>query len=495
MRIGGLDVGTTGCKISVFEQTGECLYVAYREYEREEGKEGREFWADNVWNSVVAVIREAVEAVGSPDAIGVTSFGESFAALDEEDQLLFPSLLYTDPRGTEECARLTEALGEESLTEATGICPHSMYSLPKIMYLKNADPEKFSRVRRILLMQDFLVYRLSGVAQIDYSLASRTMAFDVRKKTWHAPALAFAGIDESLLSRPVPSGTAAGRVTPAAARLTGLSETTLIVTGAQDQIAAALGASTFEAGAAVDGCGTVECITPLFDRPFEGGELHKEGYPLVPYALDGYYVTYALSYTGGASLKWFRDNLAVWEKHEAERLGKNVYAILDAACPKTPTDLLVMPHFGGAATPHMDPFSRAAIVGLTLGTKREELYRAIMEGSAYEMAIAMEHLEKRGMKIDRLCATGGGAASPIWLSIKADVWNRPVSVLDGTEAGAAGTAMLTGVALGIYPSLRDAAKIFVRPGKTYLPNPENVAYYQKQLEKYRKMYHAVRPLV
>ena len=112
MKIGGLDVGTTGCKISVFEQTGECLYVAYREYERQEGKEGREFWADDVWDSVVAVIREAVEAVGSPDCLGVTSFGESFAALDEEDRLLFPSLLYTDPRGTEECARLAAQLAD-----------------------------------------------------------------------------------------------------------------------------------------------------------------------------------------------------------------------------------------------------------------------------------------------------------------------------------------------------------------------------------------------
>lgn len=494
MRIAGLDVGTTGCKISVFSLEGECLFVAYREYEKYKGGEGREFWADDLYGSVLAVIREAVANVGSPDAIGITSFGESFAALDAEDKVVFPSLLYTDPRGGEECEALKAALGEEEIIAHTGISPHSMYSLPKIMYLARKYPEKFQSVKRILLMQDFLTYRLCGVAQIDYSLASRTMALDVRNRCWYAPILEAAGVDAGLLSKPVPSGTVAGAVLPAVADATGLSAKTVIVTGAQDQIAAALGASIFAPGEAVDGCGTVECITPVFDQPFAGVTLEKAGFPLVPFAVEGCYATYALSYTGGASLKWFRDQLALWEKQKAAEEGKNVYAILDASIPDKPTDLLVMPHFGGAATPHMDPYSKAAILGITLETTREEIYRALMEGSAYEMQVSMAHLEEEGIHIKHLCATGGGA-SPAWLQIKADVWNRPVSVLDGTEAGAAGTCMLVGVALGLYPSLAEAAKVFVRPGKTYYPIPENAAFYATQFEKYRRMYDAIRPLV
>lgn len=488
MYIGGLDVGTTGCKLSVYDDGGIFVCESYREYEVNRRNGAHEIDAEAIFSAVCEVLRDT--AGKHPlEAVGVTTFGETFVVLDENDRVLLPSMLYTDPRGGEACERLCSRLGEERITYIAGVKPHSMYSLPKVMWIRENRPEVFSRIKRIMLMEDYIVYKLCGAAQIDYSLAARTMAFDIRNKCWSREILAAADIDDALLSRPVPTGSIAGTIRGELAKKLGVPTTIRIVSGAHDQVATAVGAGVLCAGEAVDGSGTVECVVPVFDSIPENKALYDEGYSVVPYVFDGTYVCYALSFTGGAALKWFRDNFA--SRYE----GENVYAKLDAAVPEDPTGILVLPHFAGAANPYMDAGSRAAFVGLTLEHGAEHIYKALMEGVAYEMMVNLEHLETFGIKPRKLYATGGGATSDVWLGIKADVWNREIASLAAKQVGACGTCMLCGVAIGRYRDLHEAKGIFVKEKNTYTPRADRVAAYGKYYAAYRKLYGTVREIV
>lgn len=484
MIIGGLDVGTTGCKLTAYDDKGNFIYNSYKEYEVSRQSGEHEIDATVIFDAVCNVIKETAQNCELA-AIGVTTFGETLTMLDENDKVLLPSMLYTDPRGGEECKELCNALGEEKLTYISGVKPHQMYSLPKIMWIKKNLPEIYAKAKHILLMEDYIVYMLTGNTYIDYSLAARTMALDIRRKCWSDEVLGAAEIDKSLLSTPVPPFNVAGEIKAEIAERLGIKSPIKIVNGAHDQVAAAVGSGVFEVGQAVDGTGTVECVTPVFDSVPETKTLYDEGYSVVPYVFDGTYVCYALSFTGGATLKWFRDNFAD---------GKS-YAELDMSVKDEPTGILILPHFAGAANPYMDNGSKAAMIGLTLEHTDADIYKALMEGVTYEIMTNIEHLESFGISPEKLFATGGGAYSDVWLQIKADILNRPVTALAAKEAGSCGTCMMVGVAMGIYKDLYAAKEIFVKEKKTFTPNPEMASKYKKYYNTYKNIYNAVRPIV
>lgn len=483
MIIGGLDVGTTGCKLTAYNENGVFVYNSYKEYEINRHSGEHEIDASVIFDAVCEVIRD-VSKNCTLSAIGVTTFGETFTVLDENDNVLLPSMLYTDPRGAEECVSLCEKLGEERLTYISGAKPHQMYSLPKIMWIKNNRPEVFAKIRRIMLMEDYIIYMLTGNAVIDYSLAARTMALDIRNKCWSDEILSAAGIDKSLLSMPVGAFNIAGEIKEDVAKSLGINHSIKIVNGAHDQVASAVGSGVFENGHAVDGTGTVECITPVFDKIPEDKQLYDKGYSVVPYVFDGTFVCYAFSFTGGAAIKWFRDNISAEKSYEK----------LDCSVKSEPTGLLVLPHFAGAATPYMDNGSKAAIIGLTLEHTSADIYKALMEGVTYEIRINTDNLQAFGINPEKLYATGGGASSEVWLQIKADILNLPITALDAKEAGTCGTCMMTGVAVGLYKDLYEAKKFFVKEKKTFTPNSENVKIYKKYYNAYKDVYNAVRPV-
>ena len=489
MNLGGLDIGTTGCKLSVYTETGRFVYNSYREYDALRKSDAHELNAETLFSAVCEVIKDTASRYPI-DAIGVTSFGETFVALDENDRPVYPAMLNTDARGHEECASLCERLGESFITDIIGTRPHSMYSLPKMIWLKENLPDAYARVRHILLMEDYVVYMLSGVAAIDYSLAARVMGFDIRKKAWCPEIFDAAGINPSLLSTPVPTGSVVGNVRPSLVKALGVREDLKIVCGAHDQVATAVGAGVLLPGEAVDGTGTVECITPVFDTIPTSASFYDNGFCVVPYVTEGTYVCYAFSFTGGATLKWFKNNFAA-HYEEVE----NVYAALDADVPDAPTGLLVLPHFAGAATPYMDAGSKAAVVGLTLENTASDLYKALMEGVTYELMTNVERLAEGGVCPSRIYATGGGAGSDVWLQIKADILGRSVTTLSAKEVGACGTCMMVAVGMGIYPGLAEAKKYFVAESKTFTPNAEKHETYKELYSAYRMMYENVRPII
>ena len=367
MKIAGLDIGTTGCKCTVFDENGKYLDKAYRDYPVKRTVGGHEIDISAVMDGVYASIREMAEKYPDIAGIGVTSFGETFVCVDETGEPLHPAMLYTDPRGKEECRELVEKLGEREIANITGLRPHEMYSISKIMWIKKNQPEVYSSARKIFLMEDYVVYHLTGNAQIDYSLATRTMAFDIRNLCWSREIFEAAGIDMGLMAKPVPTGTVAGTVSLAAVQKTGLGRDTKVVSVSHDQVSAAVGAGAFDGSVAVDGAGTVECLTPVYDQIPDIDVMYQGYFSVVPYVIPGKYVAYAFSYTGGALMQWCTETLAKKEMELAKEQGISVNEYLEQAYAsqkeEIPSGLLVLPHFAGAATPYMDTGSKGAVFG------------------------------------------------------------------------------------------------------------------------------------
>lgn len=490
--IGGIDVGTTGCKIALYDENFNLLDTYYKEYDAIHKKGQHEIDFNDIKAGIIDILKSAL-AKYKISSLGITSFGETFAMLDEDDNILAPSMLYTDPRGIDECKSLCDNIGEDKLTLLTGVKPHPMYSIYKIMWQKNNNPELFKKCKKILLGEDFIVYLLTGNAQIDYSLAARTAAFDIEKKCWIKEIFDAADIDISLMSQPVKTGSIAGTLTAHMKTVLGIDYDITVVNGAHDQVAAMIGSGIFDTTQAMDGTGTVECIPVILKEKPTDLAFYDYGYSVVPY-INEWYACYALSFTGGATLKWFRDNFAELEAEKAEQENKNVYAELDKMVPQLPTDILVLPHFAGAATPYMDNSSKAAFVGVTLETNKYDIYKALMEGTSYEMLLNFNLLKSFVGEIKTIRATGGGATSDLWLQIKADILNMQIIALDCKEIGAAGTAALTALAEGATDDLMSCVSSMATIRKTFSPNEEKSKIYSQLYKKYANLYNAVKNL-
>lgn len=494
MKLAGLDIGTTACKMTIFTDRGERIDSVSTRYPIVRTQSEHELDAAAVWQAVQSVIEKIAPRHPDLAGIGVTSFGETFVLLDEWDNPLCPAMLYTDPRGQEQCEQLLQKMGDKAIYEIAGVSAHSMYSLPKLMWLRDNRADLLTRGRRVLLMADYIVYLLSGRAQIDYSLAARTMAFNVHTGKWSRSIFQAADIDMKLFPDPVPIGTPAWTIRKNLARRFGFQENLLIVTASHDQVAAAVGSGVFEPGWAVDGAGTVECITPVFET-CDFDKMASGHYAIIPYLKANHFVCYAFIYSGGALVSWVIDRLTGCMTHDASKGSPDLYHRLAEKWSGVPTGLLVLPHFAGAATPYMDTESRGAIVGLTLANTAEDIYLAAMEGICFEMRLNLERLCEAGVAVRQLRATGGGAKNRVWLQMKADILNMPVTLLQTSEAGTTGCAMMTGVALGAFSNLREAADHMVVEQETVYPRSDVYQRYSTVYERYKGLYKAVRPLV
>lgn len=497
MALMGLDVGTTGSKCTILDYNGNVLSYAYKEYPVESPEPG--FYELNpvaVWNSVREIIYMAVRGLKDEkiEALSVSSIGEAVVPVDDKGKVLWNSILFSDSRGFEQAIELSRTLGHEKIMDITGLPVNSMYSLNKIMWLKDNRPDIFGRTRKFLLFEDFIIYMLTGVMAVDYSLASRTMAFDVVKKEWSGEILQAAGIDSGYFSEATGSGTIVGIVKSEISEELGLPRDTLVATGGHDQACAALGAGVIHEKMAVDGMGTAECITAAFSKPALNSGMIKNNYNCEPHVIDGMYLSLSFTSSGGGLLKWYRDNFASREALEAEKQGIGIYRFLDEKAYGEPTSLLVLPHFSGSGTPYMDPYSKGVIVGLTMDTNSSHIYRALMEGISFEMRYNLECLRDSGIEVEKLRAVGGGAKSDLWLQIKADIMDIEIETLHISEAGTLGTVILAGVASGAYASHAEAVGKLVRPGKVFTPNETNKKKYDESYQCYKKIYDSTRKI-
>jgi len=496
MNYMGIDVGSSGCKAVVFDRAGKELSSAYREYDvvfTDDG--GAELNSDEVMAKCLEVIKEAASGseAASVKGLGIASQGEAFTALGEDGKALCNAMISSDTRSASYIDTWTEKLGVEELYRITGHTAHPMHTLFKLMWLKDHHPDVWKQAGKFLCFEDLLHYRLGVDPAMAWSLAGRTMMFDVRKHDWDPTILAAVGLSRAHLARALPSGSVAGRVDGQIASKLNLAEEVFVVTGGHDQTCAGLGAGVTEPGVAMYATGTVECILPAFAKPTFTRELRQSNLCTYDHAVDGMYVTIAFSLTGGNILKWFRDEFGALEVAEAGKTGRNAYELLLEQLGESPTGLMVLPYFTPSGTPYFDIETPGAILGLRLSTKRGEVLKALLEGVAFEMRLNLDILKQAGCEIHELRAIGGGARSTIWTQIKADVIGKPIKTCDVTEAGCFGAAMLACAADTRRP-LRELADEWVNVVSTVHPDPARAEAYSRRFDLYRRVYPAVKSL-
>ena len=498
MALLGIDIGTSGCKVTVFSDAGAVLAFSSQEYEPTPCAAGfLEINAERVWLALTTCIRKSAAASADRSlepirALAVSSFGEAAVPVDRNGRTLANGILFTDPRGQEQLDALVARVGQDNLTSRTGLPLHRMYTLLRLMWLRDTHPEIYEATDKYLQFEDFVLYRLTGETVTDYSLAARTMAFNILDKKWDQDILAAADIPASIFARAVPGGTPIGPVRPAVAAELGLPAGVMVVTGGHDQPCTALGSGVMHTGQAIDGIGTSECITTSFDEPVLDPALFAMNFHCGPHVVPGKYITFAYTMSAGGLLQWFRDTIGRPERDEAARSNISAYAFLDEQIGRDPSGLLVLPHLDGSGTPYLDPESRGAILGLSRQTSPLDIYRAMLEGITFEMRYNLECLVKTGIHVHALRAAGGGSKSAVWLQIKADILNRPVATLEFNEAGTLGAVMLAGVAAGLYRDLDEACRQLVREKHHFEPVPIQTERYEESYQRYKSMYTAIK---
>jgi len=494
----GVDVGTTGTKAVAFDLNGNVLASAYREYQLRHPRPGFvEVDAEEMWQKVWAVIGEAAHAVKARDpveALAVSSLGEGVGAYDTQRRPLSNTVTALDARGAAECRWLEERLGREHLFDLTGQPCHCSFTINRILWWRNNEPDLYGKVWKFLCCEEMVYARLGLEPVTDYSIATRTMCFDLRKLAWSKEILEATDLNESQFARVAPSGTVIGKLPRAIADELGLARGAVAVVGGFDQPCAALGGGVVEAGMCVDGLGTVECITLGLDGPTTDRRLLAGKIPCFPHVVDGMYALIGYNFGAGSLLRWFRDNFCQAEVEQAARQGVDPYDLITAQASQGPSNVLILPHFVGTGTPYLDPDSKGAIIGLTLATKKGDLIKAIVDSATYEITLNIETMKKAGIEIKELRATGGGAKSRLWLQTKADITGLPVVTLNVTEGGCLATAILAGVGLGRFSSIREAGQRLVKVKERYEPDLSLHKQYREKYELHKRIYPAISPI-
>lgn len=492
----GLDVGTTGCKAVVFDADGRQLASAYREYPVLSPNEG---WAEIdsriVSERCIDVIREAAAACTNDPVrgMGISSQGEAFTPVGPNGEMLGNGMVSSDARAASYAENWSREFGRERLYEITGHTAHPMFTLFKLLWVRDNLPEVWNRADKFLCYEDLIHLKLGLEPAISWPLAGRTMIWDVRKHEWSPEVLDAVGLDQSKLARTLPAGDVVGIISDDVAASLGLGKGVIVVAGGHDQTCGALGAGVASKGRAVYATGTVECITPAFQEPVFSNELYEKNLCTYDFTVKGMYTTVAFSLTGGNLLKWFRDEWSREEVAEAARSGVSPYGLILNAMPDEPSKLLVLPYFTPTGTPYFDTEVKGAILGLRLSTTRGEVLRALLEGVAFEMRLNMDILDRSGIHIDELVAIGGGAKNRRWTQLKADVTGKPIQTAEVTEAGCLGVAMLA-CAADTGQNITDLAKRWVRITDTVDPDPSKAAYYTDRFPAYLSLYPALRNL-
>jgi xylulokinase len=490
MSLMGIDAGTTGCKAAVFSEDGQLLNLAYREYDYQRPQPG---WAEldsfQVWEDVKETIREAAAGVKRDPitALAVSSLGEAVVPLSAKGEILGPSILNFDSRGVEYEPALSQAIGDERLYRINGNRLSHTHTLPKLMWMKEHQPGLYERVDRFLLWGGFISHQLGASPFVDYSLANRTLLFDIDRLDWSDQLLELSGLDRSKLPSLVASGELVGMVSKAVAAELGLSENISIVAGAHDQCSNAVGCGVIDDGQAAYGMGTFHCITPVFSRRFPDKAMLNLGLNTEHHAVPGKLVTFIYN-QGGSLVKWFREVFAAEEHRKAQSAGMDIYDILFQEISTGAGKILVLPHFAPTGPPYFINDSCGVMLGLSLDTQRGDILKGIVESTAYYLKEVVMSLPEIGLQVNSFRAVGGGSKSDVWVQICADIFNRPFIRPAVTEAGTLGAAIMAGVGSGSFSSYSEAVAAMVRQQRIFEPDQSRQPEYEQNFERYRQLW-------
>lgn len=488
MAYAGLDVGTSGTKMVVYDLDGNVLYEAAERYREYGGNGYREIDGNEILEYVMKVLRTTGENCPEKiDAMAVTSLGESVVFLDDNKKSLCRSMVTGDKRGIPETERLTKELGAQWILDTTGLPPCELYGLPKYMWIKE-NSDVVDKASAICFYEDFIGYVLTGKRKVSYSSAARSMAFDIHKKCWSEKLLSYAGINVSKMSEPCDAGTVIGTILPEMAEKLHLNPKMQIVVGGHDQSCAALGSGLSNMDTAECGMGTCEFMFMRLPEAKSDAFMIENDLTCVPYVLPGAYLTSLEVTTCGILKNWCMDTVLKSFREKCEVEGKNVFDEVDRLIEGKETEVIVLPQFGSSGNPDINHSVTGTICGLRTDTRPEEIYQAILEGLAFQFKLGYEQSMKLGAKIERLICTGGGAKSELTMQLRADIMNVEVSTITTEESGTLGCMILAATGTGAYPTIEKAIERAVHIKKTFYPNFDRQDYYAGKYERFKKLY-------
>jgi xylulokinase len=396
-------------------------------------------------------------------------------------------------RTTEQCREITETVGKEMLLEETCNPALEGFTAPKVLWVRQYEPRVFEQARQILLPKDYVRFRLTGELAMEVSDGAGTLLFNVRERRWSTKVLDALGIPREWMPPVFESVDVCGRITPEVAQLTGLTVGMPVVGGGADNACSAVGNGIVREGRVSASLGTSGVVLAHTDTAQADPGLRAHTFC---HSVPNRWYTMGVMLSAGGAFRWFRDTLADTEKVNATRKGVDPYEILSekaATAPVGSEGLLFLPYLTGERTPHADANAKGVYFGLTLRHGKAEIIRATMEGITYGMRDSLEIIRALGVSVTEITATGGGARSPLWRQIQADVYNAPVVTINIAEGPAFGAAILAGVGTGVYESCEAATDALVRKTTETLPNPANVRVYEDYYGVYRALYPALKP--
>lgn len=480
----GIDLGTSAVKLLLMAADGRIEKVVSKEYPLYFPQPG---WSQqnpqDWWKAVTEGLIELTADCDKSQVAGISFGGQmhGLVILDKEDQVIRPAILWNDARTTKETDYLNQVVGKEKLSKYTANIAFTGFTAPKILWIKENEPENYARISKIMLPKDYIAYMLSGTFCTDVSDASGMLLFDVEHKCWSKEMLDICGITRDQLADIYESADVVGTLKPEVADMLGLPESVRIIAGAGDNAAAAVGTGTVGDGMCNISLGTSGTIFISSDRfgVDENNALHAFAHA------DGHFHLMGCMLSAASCNKWWMDDIIGTQDYAAQQaditgLGEN--------------HVFFLPYLMGERSPLNDPYARGTFIGLTMDSTRADMTQAVLEGVAFAIRDSLEVARSLGIHIERSKICGGGAKSPLWRRIIANVLNIRIDRIESEEGPGYGGAMLAAVGCGEYASVEEAAAKLVKIVETIEPEPELAAKYEEQYRKFAKVYPAVKEL-
>ena len=480
----GVDLGTSSVKLLLMDEAGDIKSIVTREYPLYFPKPG---WSEqnpeDWYTALVDGIRELTKDCDKAEIDGISFSGQmhGMVILDEKDRVIRPAILWNDGRTQEECDYLNHEIGREKISSYTANMALTGFTAPKLLWVRKHEPENFAKIKKIMLPKDYIAYCLSGVHCTDVSDASGMLLFDVKNKCWSKEMLDICGLKEEQMARIHESFQVVGCLTKEAANVLGLSEKVKVIAGGGDQAVAAVGTGTVGAGMCNVSLGTSGVVF-VASQKFavdDQNALHSFCHA------DGKYHFMGVMLSAAASNKWWMDEIIGTKEYSKEqqaitKLGEN--------------NVYFLPYLMGERTPHNNPNARGTFIGMTMDTTRADMTQAVLEGVAFALRDSFEITKSLGVQIDRIRINGGGAKSPLWCKIIADVLNVKVDKINSEEGPAFGAAILAAVGCGKYASVEEACVKLIKVISTTDQDPKIVELYNKKYEVFKQLYPALKEM-
>lgn len=489
-RFLGIDVGTTGLKVALFTETGQLVGAECNEYpilspQPGYAEQDPEAWWTGFIKGCRSLKSRYPAAFDEIAGVGICGQMHTQVYLDAENRVLRPAITWMDQRSCDMVDRINRDDDARRLVfQETHNFATTTYTAPQVKWVKENQPHVWSRLARVLVAKDFVKFRLTDQMVTDYSEASGSLLFDVKKRAWSDRLFEFFGFPRALLPQVLPSDEIIGRVTREASELTGIKAGTPVVNGSADCSASALGAGMVKPGQVTLIIGTAGVITVCSDKPLVDPEHRTLCWH---YCLRDKWVTLGVIQTAGESLHWFKN---AFEEKQDESGAGDIFERYNQAVERVPDGsggVVFLPYLNGERTPYWDPYARGVYYGLNLATEKAHLIKAIMEGVSFALRNNIETVESLGIAIDEVRAVGGGLKSPVWLDVLGKILKKPVLTVSVPDTANLGNILLCGAALGVYPSLEEAVSNMVSTDKrvSYAASPE---VYEKQYAIFLELY-------